>query len=278
MFNLLQLFLKLSSFLLFIVLEIFCFSLIVKYNQQQNEVYANTVNTFTGYLQKKIASTAQYFSLYEENKRLARENAQLYDQLANAGISAVTLSDSIWSDSLKYKYSFLSAQVVRNSINKNHNYIILDKGSADGIRPHSGVVTGNGVVGIVRKASKHYSVVMSVLHRQTRISARLRNKGSFGPLVWESTDIHTFKLTDISKDKIVAKGDTVETSGYSAIFPAGIMLGVVDKFWLEPGSNYFSIQVKSNLDLSNLQNVYIVQNRQKSEQDELEKEVKEEDE
>jgi rod shape-determining protein MreC len=155
---------------------------------------------------------------------------------------------------------------------------VLDKGRKDGIVPHSGVVTENGVVGIVRKVSEHYSVAMSILHRQTLINARLKNKGYFGPLRWESIDVHTFNLTDIPKDKNVAKGDTVETSGHSAIFPEGIMLGVVDQFSLEPGSNYFTIQVKASLDLCNLQYVYIVRNILKGEQDQLEQAVREEDE
>lgn len=278
MFNLLQLFLKLSGFFLFVVLEILCFSLIVKYNQRQSEIYVNTVNNFTGYLQAKAASTLQYFKLYDENKRLERENALLYDRLANVGINLPKPLDTVWADSLKSKYAFTGARIIRNSVNQHHNYITLDKGSKDGVVPHSGVVTENGVVGIVRKVSEHYSVAMSILHRQTRISARLKHKGYFGPLVWEGDDIHTFKLTDISKDKSVAKGDTVETSGYSAIFPEGIMLGVVEKFWLEPGSNYFSIQVKSSLDLSNLQHVYIVRNLRKNEQYQLEQAVREEDE
>ncbi len=278
MFNLLQLFLKLSSVFLFIVLEIVCFSLIVKYNQRQSEIYVNTVNNFTGYLQAKAAVTSQYFQLYSENKRLARENALLFDRLSNVGINLPAPLDTVWADSLTPQYSYIEARIIQNSINKNHNYITLDKGSKDGVEPHSGVVTANGVAGIVRKVSEHYSVAMSILHRQTRISARLRHKGYFGPLLWDSQDIHTFKLTDISKDKAVAIGDTVETSGYSAIFPEGIVLGVVDKFWIEPGSNYFTIQVKSSLDMSNLQHVYIVQNRFRKEQSQLEQAVRKEDE
>ena len=278
MFNLLQLFLKLSGFFLFVVLEIVCFSLIVKYNQRQSEVYVNSVNNFTGYLQQKTSSTQQYFQLYDENKRLARENSHLLDRLANVGINLQSQVDTAWADTLNPKYTYIDAKVVKNSINQNHNYLTLDKGSLDGVVPHSGVVIADGVVGIVRKVSKHYAVAMSILHRQTRINARLKNKGFFGPLVWESSNAHMFNLQDVPKHAAIVKGDTVETSGYSTIFPPGIMLGVVDSVWLEPGSNYFTIQVKSSLDLTNIQHVYIVRNILKDEQDQLEQAVREEDE
>ncbi|MBI5916317.1 MAG: rod shape-determining protein MreC [Bacteroidetes bacterium] len=278
MFNLLQLFIKLSGFLVFVVLEAICFSLVVKYNQRQEKVYVNTVNQLTGYLQSKTAATVQYFQLYDENKRLSKENAHLLDRLANVGINVQNPLDTAWADTLHPKYTFLDAQVIKNSINQNHNYLVLNKGSKDGITSHSGVVTDDGVVGIVRKVSKHFSVAMSILHRQTKISARIRNKNYFGPLVWKSTDIHTFNLEDIPKHAPVTKGDTVETSGYSAIFPPGIMLGVVDKLWMDPGSNFFTIEVKSSLKMSNIQHVYIVRNIFKEEQEQLEQSVIQQDE
>lgn len=278
MFNLVQLFIKLSGFLLFLLLEAICFALVVRYNSNQEKVYTNTVNQFTGFLQNKSASTYQYFQLYDENKRLAKENALLLDRLANLGVNIQNPLDTIWADSLQLKYSYLDAQVIRNSINQNHNYITLNKGSKDGVMPHSGVVIDDGVIGIVRKVSQNYSVAMSVLHRQAIVNARVRHKHYFGPMVWKSNDIHTFNLENIRKDALVTKGDTIETSGFSAIFPPGITLGVIDKMWMDPGSNFFTIEVKSFVNFSNLQHAYIVRNIFKEEQVQLEEAVMSEDE
>ena len=278
MFNLVQLLLRLSGFFLFIVLEAICFSLVVRYNSSQEKVYTNTVNQFTGWMQKKSASTYQYFQLYEENKRLAKENSHLLDRLANEGINLQNPLDTVWADSMQPKYSYLPAQILRNSINQNHNYITLDKGSDDGVTPHSGLVSDDGVVGIVRKVSKHYSVAMSILHRQAIINARVRHKHYFGPMVWKSNDIHIFNLENIPKDAPVTKGDTIETSGYSTMFPPGITLGVIDRLWMDPGSNFFTIEVRSFAKLSNLQHAYIVRNIFKQEQEELEESVINEDE
>ncbi len=278
MFNLVQLLIKLSGFLLFVLLEVICFSLVVRYNGNQEKVYTNTVNQFTGWLQKKSASTYQYFQLYDENRRLAKENARLLDRLANVGINVQNPLDTVWADSLQPKFNFLAAQVIKNSITEHHNYLVLDKGSKDGVTAHSGVVSDDGVVGIVRKVSKNYSVAMSILHRQAIVNARIRHKNYFGPMTWRSNDIHIFNLDNIPKDALVTKGDTVETSGYSTMFPPGITLGVVDKMWMDPGSNFFTIEVRSFAKMSNLQHAYIVRNIFKVEQEQLEKSVTNEDE
>jgi len=278
MFNLLQLLLKLSSFFIFIVLEIVCFLMIVKYNQQQGDVYLNSVNRFTGFLQEKTAATYQYFQLYDENIRLARQNAQLLERLANAGLNEQSPVDTAYADSLQPRYSFIEANVIKNSVNQNHNYIVLNKGKKDGVAAHSGVITDQGVVGIVRSVSNNYAVAMSILHRQTKISARVRNKVFFGPMTWKSADVGVFNLEDIPKHAPVVKGDTIETSGFSAILPAGIMLGTVEKLSLAPGSNFFNIEVRSSLDMSTVQHVYIVRNLLREEQLQLEKAVTKEDE
>ncbi|MCB0519698.1 MAG: rod shape-determining protein MreC [Lewinellaceae bacterium] len=278
MFNLLQLFLKLSGFFVFALLEIICFSLVVKYNQRQGDVYVTSVNRLTGYLEEKATVTNRYFSLDDENYRLAKENTDLLEKLANLGINDPAKLDTMFSDSLQPKYTFIEAKVIKNSINKHHNYLVLDKGRKDGLVAHSGVVTENGVVGIVRKVSHSYAVVMSILHRQTKLSARIRHKNFFGSMVWKDSDIHSFYLEDIPKNAPVVPGDTIETSGYSAIFPSGIPLGIVEKLWIEPGSNFYTIQLRSGLDLGNIQYVYVVKNLLKEEQEELEQAVMKEDE
>lgn len=279
MFNLIQLFLRLSGIFVFLILELICFSLVVKYNQTQQEIYSHSVNEGTGFIHRMGTNASQYFSLDDENYRLTSENAFLLERLLNANIDTSGIQDTAYIDSMVPQYTFLAAKVVKNSVNQHHNYIVLDVGAKDGVKPHSGVITANGVVGIVRKVSNSYSVVMSVLHRQTRVSARIRGKHYFGPLTWtDDNDVRKFSLGDIPQDATLSVGDTVETSGYSAIFPEGLMLGVISKADRDPSSYFYSVEVRSSLDISNIQHVYVVTNLLRQEQEELEQAVLQEDE
>lgn len=281
MFNLVQIFLRLGGFFVFLILEVICFTLVVKYNQTQKGIYTHSVNRATGAIDESTSRVSHYFSLDEENYRIARENTHLMERLLNAGIDTVGVLDtaSIFSDSSTIKYTFLNAKIVKNSIRERHNYFTLNIGKDDGVEPHTGVITSDGVVGIVRKVSNRYSVAMSILHRQMRISAKVRGKDFFGSLIWaDPTEKNLFDLNDIPKHAILEVGDTVETSGYSSIFPEGIMLGIIEETGITSGSYFYDIKVRSNLDMTNIQHVYVVKNLFKEEQTELEKSVLAEDE
>ncbi|GAB4251597.1 MAG: rod shape-determining protein MreC [Saprospiraceae bacterium] len=269
MFRIFELFLRLSGFFVFLLLEIICFILIVKYNHQQQVIYENSTNLFSAYLQKKSKSFADYMHLTEVNDSLAKENAFLLSELANMPKGAGGGIDSSRLNQLDTTFQVIPARVISNSVNRYHNFIVLDKGSRHGVVPHTGVVTANGVVGIVRRVAPSSSVAMSVLHLQTRISARVRDKGYFGWINWTGKNTRSFKLNDVPKDALVALGDTIETSGYSAIFPEGIMLGTIEKIGLEPGSNYYSLDVKYSTDLSRLSWAYIVKDLRQREKLEL---------
>lgn len=279
MFNLIQLFLRLSGFFVFLLLEIICFTLVVKYNQAQKGIYTNSVNVGTGLLHKASANFKHYFSLDDENYRLARENAKLLETMYNLGIDTLETIDTIYFENNTPHYIFQVAKVIKNSVNNHHNYIVLDKGSDDGIIPHSGIVTNNGVVGIVRKVSKRFSVAMSLLHRQTRISAKIKGSNFPGSIAWDERENNTqmLSLSDIPKHAKVEVGDTVVTSGFSTIFPEGIMIGTVESTELKPGKYALDISVSSKLDMANIQYVYIVKNLFKKEQEDLEQAVMEED-
>lgn len=275
MFKIFELFLRLSGFFVFLLLEILCFILIVKYNHQQKVIFENSTNIFSGYLQKKSQAFENFVKLDEINDSLLHENSLLLEKLEGIKLSNSSSADSVFQDST---FQIIPAKVISNSINRYHNYIVLDKGSKHGVVPHSGVINANGVIGIVRRVSLSSSVVMSVLHLETRISARIKSKGYFGWLNWTGEGTRSFSLNDIPKDAYVSLGDTIETSGYSSIFPEGIMLGAVDKIVLEPGSNYYTLSVNYNLDLSRLSTAYIVKNLLQKERSELLEQVTHEDE
>lgn len=201
------------------------------------------------------------------------------EQMYNYGIDTIQVLDTALIAADTPHFTFKVAKVVKNSVNNHHNYLVLDVGTRDGIKPHTGIVTEDGVVGIIRKVSGRYSVAMSVLHRQMRISARVRTKNFFGSLSWieEENNTRMFSFNDISKDAQIAVGDTIETSGYSNIFPEGIMLGVIDSVELKSGNNFYDILVQSRLDMTNIQYVLIVENLFRREIEELENSVEQED-
>ncbi|HFA51961.1 MAG TPA: rod shape-determining protein MreC [Bacteroidetes bacterium] len=271
MFNLIQLFLRLSGLFVFALLEIICFVMVVKYNQTQQGIYLNTINKGTGFFYKAAAEVNHYFSLEDENYRLARENARLLEQISNNGIDTLRGTDTAFAEG-RPQYTFTVAKVIKNSVNNHHNYLTLDVGRKDGIEANTGLITNDGVVGVIKKVSTSLSVAMSVLHRQMRISARIKGTNYFGSYVWNEKRMDTryFYLKDIPKHAVFSVGDTVETSGASAIFPGGLMLGTVDSLERDKGGNSFIIDVKSKLDITNLQYVYVVNNLLKEEQEALE--------
>ena len=251
----------------------------MKYNQTQKDIFVNSVNVGTGLVHKASANFKHYFSLDDENYRLARENAKLLDNMYNLGIDTLEYVDTVYFENNSPQYIFQVAKVIKNSVNNHHNYIVLDKGADDGIVPHSGIVTNNGVVGIVRKVSKRYSVAMSLLHRQTKISAKIKGTNYPGSITWDKreNDDQMLLLSDIPKHAELEIGDTVVTSGFSTIFPEGIIIGTIENSKLQPGKYALDITVKSKLDMANIQYVYIIKNLFRKEQEELEQAVMQED-
>lgn len=262
---------------MFLFLEVICFVLIVKYNHQQRVIFQNSTNLFNAYLQQKRQTFEKYLHLNEVNDSLLKENAHLLRVLFNSS-SADSEVDVTWQNDLIDNFDVLPANVLSNSVNRYRNYILLDKGSLHGVTPHSGVITANGVVGIVKRVARSTSVAMSVLHLESRISARVKNKGYFGWLNWTGKGVRKFTLNDVPKDALVAVGDTIETSGYSAIFPQGIMLGTIEKIKLDPGSNYYTLEVRYHTDLSRLATAYIVKDLHQKEKVEILEQVISDDE
>jgi rod shape-determining protein MreC len=169
-------------------------------------------------------------------------------------------------DSLQDNYEFISGKIIKNSIIGLDNMITLNKGRIHGVDKHMGVLGLDGLVGIVVDVSDHYSVAMSLLHRQTRISAKLKSTPYFGSLLWKNElDPMTMNLEDIPKHANVAEGDTVETSGFSYMFPPGISIGRIVKDSLPEGNNFYTIEVRLLNDLSKAENIYIVKNKDKQE-------------
>ncbi len=268
--NLILLFVKYGNIFLFIFLELICLGLVAKYNAAQNEIFINSANIFSGNVYGGVNNFKQYFQLSTISDSLAYENARLRKLLYNTEVNELARRDSLVNQDSALQYSYITSKVINNSINLNNNKITLNKGSNAGISHRMGVVDANGVVGIVKEVNKNFAIVLSILHRNVRISAAVKNKGYFGSMHWTSNDPTVLDLTDISRHANIAIGDTIVTSGYSTKFPPNITIGIIDTFWLDQGDDSYAVEVKLNNDISNLKYVYVIDNLLSQEQKEIE--------
>jgi rod shape-determining protein MreC len=156
-------------------------------------------------------------------------------------------------------YNLIPAQIINNSINQRNNHFTLDKGREHGIRTGMGVITRQGIAGIVDEVGDQYCTAISILHSAVQISAAIKRNGFFGSLVWKDMDPGHMILEAIPRQADILVGDTVITSGYSYKFPKGIFIGTVERFWTEGGSNYYTIEVKLHEDLARMDRVYAVE-------------------
>lgn len=275
MYNLVALFIRYSGVITFVVFESIALFWAVRYNERQHEIYVTSANVATGVLYKRYEQISNYFSLSNINDSLAKENAKLLSQLEQSKFERSIQRDTIQDVEEKLQlYSYIAANVIDNSINSRENYLTIDVGTAQGIHQGMGVISKNGVVGIVKTVSKNFSQVLSVLNSQCNISASVRRTGFFGYLVWNGESPHQVTLEAIPKYSEIAVGDSIQTSGYSAIFPKGIYIGKVMQYGVKPGSNFYAIEVELANDLGNLEYVYVVDNLFRQELEQLEQQAK----
>jgi rod shape-determining protein MreC len=267
--NLILLFRKFGSLILFIFLEIIAFFLIVNYNNKQKEIFLYSSNIFTGTILERYAAGVDYFNLKDLNDSIALENAQLMERLFQDQ-KPEFLREEIHDSSL-LQYEIIPAQITNKSINLRNNRITLDKGSVDGIKEGMGVLSTKGIIGVVQKVNSRFASVMPIINTQMQVSVRIRTKNYFGDLVWEPYDERYMLLKHIPKHAAIALKDTVVTSGYSTVFPRDIPIGTIENIRLPAGSNYFDIRVKLFNELANMDYVYVVGNRLKDLMDDIEK-------
>ncbi|MBL7776518.1 MAG: rod shape-determining protein MreC [Saprospiraceae bacterium] len=287
MHSILQLFIRHGGLLTLVVVEVVCFFLITSNNNPQKEIYAASYLKYSGTVLNWKREFLDYWYLRDENIRLRVENARLNTQLSNSRIIEVPSIDTVrrvvLADTLaqadklvRPEYTMISARVIQNSISSRNNWMVINRGRLDGVQPNSGVVTPSGVAGVVREVSDHFAAVMSVLHRQTKISAALKGHDYFGSLVWEGGDPDYMDLTDIPYHIPVKPGDTVQVSNYTLLFPEGHLAGLVDTAYRIQGSNFLKIRVKLSQSPADIQHVYVVTNRYAGELEQLQQAVKDE--
>jgi rod shape-determining protein MreC len=264
-------FLKYYNTFLFLLLEIIAFILIINTNYYQQSVFITASNSFSGRVYSVYSNITDYLSLKTENNILAEQNALLLNRQKSSFIKTDNKIFLVNDTLYKQQYNYVCAKVISNSINRVNNYLTLNKGFSHGIRKNMGVISAQGIVGIVKDVSENFCTVYSVLHSKSKISAKLKKGNNVGTIVWNGGDYKVVTLKDVPTHVKVAVGDTVISSGYSLMFPEGIPVGSVYSYDSNKGKDFYEIKVRLFNDFNNISYVYVVKNLMKEELTELEK-------
>ena len=263
---------KNSTRLLFLLLLITSLTLVIQSHSYHRSQVVNSANVVTGSVYEEVNEVKTYFSLKEQNDKLAQENARLRKILFNKKDSTSTLE----KDSIKgyNKIDVIQSRVINNTYNTSENYLTINSGSLQGIKPDMGVVNSQGIVGIIEKTSPKYSTILSVLNIKSQINAKVKKTNHFGSLIWNAENAGYVQLIDIPRLASVKKGDTVVTGGRSTIFPENIPVGIIDKIYVDTKTNYYTLNVRLFNDMTNLNHVYVIMNKESEEINKLEAETK----
>ncbi len=263
-----------SAFLLFLLFESIALSILVINNTYQRSITISSANELVGDAYYRLNSVEDYLSLKSTNDSLSSENAALRNQLQTSFLNTRLDTHRVYSPINEQRYLYLSAQVINNSIHQKNNYITVNKGFVDGIKKGMGVISPSGVVGIVVNVSPRFSIVQSLLHKDTRISAMIERNKSFGSLIWgDQIDSRKAVLKDIPSHVKIKTGDKIVTSGFS-LFPSGIPIGKITRFGVKGGGSFLDIDVFLATNFGTLEYVYIVTDKMKKEQESLESNLK----
>jgi rod shape-determining protein MreC len=268
--NLLNFLARYNNLIIFLLLEGIALYLVVTGNDYQNTRAVKNIKVLTLGFEKRVASTRAYLNLRNINEKISAENSALLNILdrmkKNEGDLTYSVSDSV----LKQQYVYTNAEIVNNSTNRQKNFFTLGKGRKQGVDVEMAVTSPDGVAGIIVSSSDNFSVAMSLLNLDFHLSVRIKSNGYFGSLSWDGRDYRHAILNEIPQHVIVNEGDTIETTGYSAIFPEGKIVGVVSDFE-KTGGDFYRIRILLATDFKRLNYVNVIGNLRKTEQKELEK-------
>lgn len=252
--QLLNFFLKFRNLILFLILLNISLALTINVHDYHKSKLLNLTSTITGSIHNVFSGISSYFNLKNENKILLLENNRLKELEFNTNRSQDNLT------LVNNEYKVTSATVIKNSYSLTKNYLILNRGSDSLINEDLGVVTSNGIVGVIDKVSNKYSRVISLLNTNSKINAKLKKSNHFGTLEWNGENSNIVQLLDIQDLVELTIGDTIVTSGYSSIFPENIPIGSIQSFKLNETKDLFVIDVKLFNDMTNLRHVHIIEN------------------
>ena len=268
--NLLVFFSKYNAFFLFLLFEILSIVIYINYNSFQKASFINSSNEITGNLYSRINDFYSYISLREVNDSLATENARLRNKLKSSFYVDTIAKHKVNDTIFKQQYEYIVARVVNNSINKVNNYITINKGAKYGIVKGMGVICNSGIVGKVVNVSADFSIIQSLLHKDSQFSAMLADNKEIGYVEWgEDYDPHKALLKEVSNNALPKVGEAVVTSGFS-LFPSGIPIGKISNLHTKTGGYSLNMELALSVDFGKLQYVNVVINKKAKQQMELE--------
>jgi rod shape-determining protein MreC len=249
---------KNSNRLLFLLLLGISLSLTIQSHSFHRSKMISSANFLSGGVYERINNLNEYLNLKVQNDALASENAKL--------------------DSIKgvKNENILISKVIHNSYNVHENYLTLNSGELQGVKPDMGVINSLGIIGIIDNTSPHYSTVISILNKKSQINAKIKKSNHFGSLVWDGKSTGFVQLVDVPRLASIKKGDTIVTGGQSVIFPENIGIGTIANIYTEKETNYYKINVRLFNDMTNLGHVYIIKSKDREELTNLEKREKDE--
>mgnify|MGYP001626541374 FL=1 len=263
---------KYRYFLFFLLLELIAFQLIINNLSFHNSKFINSASTITGGFYNKTNSISDYFQLDTENKELLNENLILRNKLEklSQNIDTIAVTEIFKKTKFRQRYSYLKGRIEKNQFRNNYNFLTINLGRKDSVSKEMGVINSKGILGITENVLHNYSRVRSILNKNSKINAKLKNSNYFGTLTWDGFDYNITQLLDIPRQASLKVGDTIITGGMSSIFPEGIPIGRVDNI-VNGASIKRIINIKLFNDMSNLKNIYVVKNCDKQQLMNLEK-------
>lgn len=279
MHNLLAFLTKHYHWLVFLVLEAVSGMMLFQYNSYQGSVWISSANAVAGKVYECQAALEQFLSLVSRNEQLTHTNIYLEQEVSR--LRQMLYDQNVDTTELQRRemevldqYEWIPAKIVSNSVNQPNNLITIDKGLDDGVEPDMGVASGTGLVGVVYQSSAHYAIVIPLLNSRSRISCTVRGRNYFGYVTWNGGDPMECFVEDIPRHARFEKGDWIETSGFSAIFPAGISVGEITDILDSPDGMSYRLKVRLSTDFCTLRDVCVISDKTIAERVRLEESVR----
>lgn len=277
--QLFELIYRYRAFFTFVFFEVMSFWLIIGNSKVHNAAFFNTSNRLISSIYRMKNEVYQYFNLTNVNDDLVRENAFLRELIEEEQKQRQITDTDIWElDTLLVnptdtarQYEYIPARVINNSFRSTNNYITVDKGSLSGIKPEMGVISSGGVVGMVKVVSRKYSTIFSLLHSEMFVSSMIKRLGVYCTTKWQGNDPTRANVLYIPRHVNVQPGDSIVTSGYNAVFPPGIPVGIVETIEIEENETFYNIVIRLTNDFSRISYVYLINNKFKVEKDSVER-------
>ena len=262
---------KYRTFFVFVILQILCFWLIVSNNRYQSAAFFTSSNQLAATIMTTTDNISDYFNLGAQNRKLAEENARLKKLLnEKQQISSYFPGKRVKDTAVLKQFDYVPAKVVKNSVNWSNNYITINKGAKDGVKKGMGVVSHDGIVGIVKSSSRHFSTITSLLHSNIYISSVIKRTGDLCSTTWDGRDPYQASLRFVPRHIRLQPGDTIVTSGFNAIFDKGTLIGTVKETGIEENATFYNVTLELATDFNSLSYVYVIENRLRMEKDSLE--------